>query len=166
MFLLAACATRGSTACDLREKGYDGYPSAGTSTMDRITLQIDEFLPFTVCPQLADTLAEHEPGSTNRTPLRPYWPLLRSSTGCLYTVAPNHILFVQWCVWANLTKNVSPIRPEERRSDYEVLARDYAKMAHWDYPSGNRTPTQASRVSNFSERESSHAVRFRVYSRI
>ena len=39
------------------------------------------------------------------------------------------------------------IRPEEQsKSTYEVKARDYVKMARWDYRSGNRTPGQASSV--------------------
>ena len=41
---------------------------------------------------------------------------------------------------------VSPSRPEEQEVDYEVMARDYVKMARWDYRSGNRTPSQASSV--------------------
>ena len=41
---------------------------------------------------------------------------------------------------------VSPSRPEEQKVDYDVMARDYAKMAPWDYRSGNRTPIQASSV--------------------
>uniref|UniRef100_M4BV46 Uncharacterized protein n=1 Tax=Hyaloperonospora arabidopsidis (strain Emoy2) TaxID=559515 RepID=M4BV46_HYAAE len=41
---------------------------------------------------------------------------------------------------------VSPSRPEEQEVDYEVMARDYAKMTRWDYRSGNRTPSQASSV--------------------
>uniref|UniRef100_M4BKW5 Uncharacterized protein n=1 Tax=Hyaloperonospora arabidopsidis (strain Emoy2) TaxID=559515 RepID=M4BKW5_HYAAE len=34
---------------------------------------------------------------------------------------------------------VSPSRSEEQEVDYEVMARDYVKMALWDYRSGNRT---------------------------
>ena len=41
---------------------------------------------------------------------------------------------------------VSPCRPEEQEVDYEVMARDYVKMARWDYRSGTRTPSQASSV--------------------
>uniref|UniRef100_M4B5C5 Uncharacterized protein n=1 Tax=Hyaloperonospora arabidopsidis (strain Emoy2) TaxID=559515 RepID=M4B5C5_HYAAE len=41
---------------------------------------------------------------------------------------------------------VSPSRPEEQEVDYEVMARDYVKMARWDYRSGNRTPSHASSV--------------------
>ena len=40
---------------------------------------------------------------------------------------------------------VSPSRPEEQEV-YEMMARDYVKMARWDYRSGNRTPSQASSV--------------------
>ena len=39
---------------------------------------------------------------------------------------------------------VSPSRPEEQEVDYDVMARDYVKMARWDYRSGNRTPSQVS----------------------
>uniref|UniRef100_M4BGL4 Uncharacterized protein n=1 Tax=Hyaloperonospora arabidopsidis (strain Emoy2) TaxID=559515 RepID=M4BGL4_HYAAE len=61
-------------------------------------------------------------------------------------VARSQIRFVQWCVWAHFEHVVSPSRPEEQEVDYEVMARDYVKMAHWDYRSGNRTPSQASPV--------------------
>ena len=89
---------------------------------------------------------------------------MRSSTGCLCTVAQDQILFVQWCVWANLSMIVDlVIRPEERsKSACEVKARDYVKMASWDNRSGYRTPSQASSVPCFRllrEREQpSHPV--------
>uniref|UniRef100_M4C3Y4 Uncharacterized protein n=1 Tax=Hyaloperonospora arabidopsidis (strain Emoy2) TaxID=559515 RepID=M4C3Y4_HYAAE len=48
---------------------------------------------------------------------------------------------------STFTHVVSPSRPEEQEADYEVMARDYVKMARWDYRSGNRTPIQASSVT-------------------
>uniref|UniRef100_A0AAV1T768 Uncharacterized protein n=1 Tax=Peronospora matthiolae TaxID=2874970 RepID=A0AAV1T768_9STRA len=61
---------------------------------------------------------------------------------------------------------VSPSRPEEQEVDYEVMARDNLRMAHWDYRSGNRTPSLAPiflhpRLSptNLFQRESSVAQR-------
>ena len=37
---------------------------AGTSTKDRITLRIDQFLPFSVYLRITDPLVELEPGPT------------------------------------------------------------------------------------------------------
>uniref|UniRef100_A0AAV1UVV3 Uncharacterized protein n=1 Tax=Peronospora matthiolae TaxID=2874970 RepID=A0AAV1UVV3_9STRA len=41
---------------------------------------------------------------------------------------------------------VGQSQPEEQEVDYEVMGRDYVKMARWDYRSGNRAPSQASSV--------------------
>ena len=105
-----------------------------------------QFLPFTVCLQLADTFAEREHGPTKRNSLRPWWHPLKSCTGCLYRVAPSQILFVQCCVWANFSTLWAQADMKSKRVDYEVMARDYVKMACWDYRSCNRTPSQASSV--------------------
>uniref|UniRef100_M4B1H3 RxLR effector candidate protein n=1 Tax=Hyaloperonospora arabidopsidis (strain Emoy2) TaxID=559515 RepID=M4B1H3_HYAAE len=77
-----------------------------------------KFLLYAVCLQLADTFAD----STEPDTLRPVVRLGRF----------EHV--------------VSPSRPEEQEVDYEVMARDYVKMARWDYRSGNRIPSQASSV--------------------
>ena len=76
----------------------------GTSIKDRITLHNDQFLLFTVFLPTADPFAELVPGPMKRTLLKTVMIPLRSSTGCLCTVAQDQILFVQWCVWANLSK--------------------------------------------------------------
>uniref|UniRef100_A0AAV1T4J4 Uncharacterized protein n=1 Tax=Peronospora matthiolae TaxID=2874970 RepID=A0AAV1T4J4_9STRA len=41
---------------------------------------------------------------------------------------------------------VSPSRPDKQEVDHEVMARNYVKVACWDYRSDNRTPSQASSV--------------------
>uniref|UniRef100_A0AAV1V8K5 Uncharacterized protein n=1 Tax=Peronospora matthiolae TaxID=2874970 RepID=A0AAV1V8K5_9STRA len=41
---------------------------------------------------------------------------------------------------------VSSSRPEEQEMVYEVMARDYVKMARWNYRSGNGSPSHVSSV--------------------
>ena len=56
---------------------------------------------------------------------------------------------------------VSPSRPDAQEVDYEVMARDYVKMARWDYRSvtGLVAKCPLPPESNCSERESSPAIR-------
>ena len=95
---LAACATRCSAASDLQEKRSADYPRCGArrrrigspcttaSSYPSRSTRVSPTLPLSLSPV------------SRMNFIKTVMTLLRFSTGCLCTVAPDRILFTPWCV--------------------------------------------------------------------